>query len=116
MIGEGKLFLHGWAGNGDVCTVSVQVEHRCVLCQATGKVYSQAWAEWNAVFDLRQKDLGQPFHLWPEELKLDFDATNPQPEESEEHLCPDCDGKGVQLTRDGQALIDFITRHLRREP
>lgn len=90
-------FLHIWIANTDGDYVPLHLERRCGACEGTGIEYSTAWAEY---FAKHPEATTRPVTEWPQ----------PQPVEDEEGPCRECGGRGLQLTNDGRALVEFMRR------
>jgi excinuclease UvrABC ATPase subunit len=91
------LTLHGWTESREQVTVSAVLEEACRTCEATGMVYSPAWASWNERMDAAKSEDQR------RELEYEMESLGP-----EEIQCDACDGSGYQPTQVGKQLLVFL--------
>lgn len=112
--------IHGYANDDGHTQVSValDLDHPCRTCDATGRVYSHEWRDWNERYDAAKKDASERGALGQDSSNRWTDPTLRALEEemerlptSEEDLCGECEGAKAIPTAQGLELLAFVRRH-----
>lgn len=98
--------LHGDFG-------TVYLDGVCETCSGSGIVGSELWAAWLRRYEHEERRLENERPALDRGLIVDRATSyaGPEPAESEELECGDCEGRGTVPTDVGLIILDFVRRY-----
>ena len=91
------------------------LDRKCEECNGAGAVQDLGWAEWHERYRAAYVEAADTPGLAASPAQIAAEAAGPEPTVPEEARCGVCNGAQRVPTAEGQALLDFVERHLFRD-
>ncbi len=89
-----------------------KLEIKCPECKGEKYFYSQAWADhWTKAEDRRDELTEQGIEYYKAVLQAEKELRDEKPEEPQELVCGECEGKGTILTAEGIEIMRIVRKY-----